>query len=82
MGKKLNQAVNLLKRTSKGTYTLAAILSFLADLLVRFAIPGSGLFEILIALAVAAGVFVITLIRETQDSGLIQSIHSNYAASC
>ena len=82
MGKKLNQAVELLKKTSRKTYTLAAILSFLADLLVRLAIPGSGMFEILIAIAVAMGVFVVTLIKESKNDGLVSSIHSNYAASC
>lgn len=82
MKNKFDAAVRFLRSTSSKSYTLAAILSLLAELIVRFAIPGGGLLEIAIAIAVALGVFIVTLVRESQDDGLVQSIHNNYAKAC
>jgi uncharacterized membrane protein len=76
---KFEKVIAYLKEWSKGHYTLAVILSILADLLVRAMIPGSGLVEVVIGLIVAAIVFInIAKDNARPGEGLIHSIHTSF----
>lgn len=75
---KLKRAVEILRKASVGSYTLAAILSVIADLIVKMIIPGGGILELVLALLAAGTVFITVLLKKDEDEGLIQSLHNAF----
>lgn len=71
MAKLLKKAGDILKTASVGSYTLAAILSVIADLIVKFVIPGGGLLEGILAVVAAIIVFAIVLLTPDEQTMLI-----------
>lgn len=78
MERKLRKTVEILRKASVGSYTLAAVLSVLADLLIKMIIPGGGLLEAGIAIIAAIAVFITVIMQKEESEGLIQSLHNAF----